>query len=117
MNIKFIEYEGIKGYTRVMYNDVKDADKENCFVDVAYSGKDIKAVLEYLFSLENKVEELETKNTQVLEVAQDRFDRIQKAIEYIEKNYYDTIEDYKGYVIATIGVEELLDILKGGNNE
>ena len=42
-------------------------------------------------------------------------ERIDKAIEYIEKNYYDTIEDYKGYVIATIGVEELLDILKGSD--
>ena len=44
-------------------------------------------------------------------------ERINKAIEYIEKNYYDTIEDYKGYVIATIGVEKLLDILKGNDNE
>lgn len=42
-------------------------------------------------------------------------DRIEKAIEYIEKNYYETIEDYKGYVIATIGIEELLNILKGEN--
>lgn len=38
--------------------------------------------------------------------------KIQKAIEYIE-NYNYEIEEYKGYVIATIGTEELLNILKG----
>jgi hypothetical protein len=38
--------------------------------------------------------------------------RIQKAIEYIENCNYGT-EEYKIYEIATTGVEELLDILKG----
>ena len=41
-------------------------------------------------------------------------ERIDKAIEYIENCNYET-EEYKGYVIATIGTEELLDILKGDN--
>ena len=110
MNIKFIEYDGIKGYTRVMYNDVKDADKENCFVDVAYNGKDIKAVLEYLFSLEDKVEELETKNTQALEVAQERFDRIQKAIEYM--NRYIEVEEIINESVKC-EFKEVISILKG----
>lgn len=52
MNIQFIEYNGISGYARVMYNDVKDADKYH--IEVAYEGKDIKALLEYLFELEEE---------------------------------------------------------------
>ena len=54
MNIKFVEYNGIKGYSRVMYNDVKDSDKY--YIEIVYSGKDIKALLEYLFSLESKID-------------------------------------------------------------
>lgn len=63
MNIKFIKYDGIKGYSRLMYNDVEDADKIH--IEVAYNGKDIKALLEYLFNLE---------------------ERIDKAIEYIKEH-------------------------------
>ena len=61
-------------------------------------------------------EDIETSLTKALEVAQDRFNRIQKAIEYIENCNHGT-EEYKIYEIATTGVEELLDILKGDNNE
>jgi hypothetical protein len=57
MKVEFINFNGIKEYARVMYNDVKDADKYR--IDVAYNGKDIKALLEYLFELEKKVEILE----------------------------------------------------------
>lgn len=60
--------------------------------------------------------ELDRKYTQTLEVAQDRFNRIQKAIEFIENCNHGT-KEYKIYEIATTEVEELLDILKGGNNE
>ena len=55
MNIKFVKYNGIKGYARVMYDDVKDSDKHK--VEVAYNGKDIKDLLEYLFSLESIIKE------------------------------------------------------------
>ena len=54
MEVKFVKYNGIKGYSRVMYNDVKDADKYK--IEVAYDGKDIKALLEYLFELEDKID-------------------------------------------------------------
>jgi hypothetical protein len=54
MNINFINYNGIKGYARVMYNDVKDADKYR--IDVAYNGRDVKDLLEYLFKLESKID-------------------------------------------------------------
>lgn len=57
MDVKFIEYNGIKGYARVMYNDVKDASEE-VKIEVTYDGKDIKALLEYLFSLENKIDKI-----------------------------------------------------------
>ena len=72
-----------------------------------------KAYYERL-EIQNKI--LEDKYTQALKVAQERFDRIQKAIEYIEHygNLYclrhKQFKEYKQY-------EDLLDILKGGNNE
>lgn len=52
MKIKFINFNGIKQYARVMYNDVKDSDKYK--IEVAYNGKDIKTLLEYLFKLEKE---------------------------------------------------------------
>lgn len=60
----------------------------------------------------DKIQELDKKYTQALEIAQDRFERIQKAIELIENCNHGT-EEYKIYEIATTEVEELLDILKG----
>lgn len=91
MNIKFIEYDGIKGYSRVMYNDVKDADKYN--IEVAYNGKDIKALLEYLFEQEEKIE---------------------KAIEYIKScEWSNGIDNEMQY---SLHIPTLLKIL-GGNNE
>ena len=56
MSIKIIEYNGISGYARVMYDDVKEADKYH--TEVAYDGKDVKALLEYLFELEQEIERL-----------------------------------------------------------
>ena len=57
--------------------------------------------------------ELDRKYTQTLEVAQERFDRIQKAIDYMEKNMID--REINCYRIDQMDVKELLDILKGGN--
>lgn len=81
MNIKFIEYNGIKGYSRIMYNDVKDADKYK--IEVAYNGKDIKALLEYLFEQEQKID---------------------KAIEYINKTQMP--EGYKKMLLIILGEKE-----------
>lgn len=61
----------------------------------------------YLENVEKRCDEVNEKYTQALEVAQERFDRIQKAIEYIEHL------DYKGYA----ELEKIINILKGGNNE
>lgn len=59
----------------------------------------------------DKNQELEKKYTQALEVAQERFDRIQKAIEYIETDI-----EYNGIAIVTVKTyDKLLEILKGGN--
>ena len=55
--IKFVEFNGIKEYARVMYNDVKDADKYR--IEVAYNGRDVKDLLEYLFELEQKLQQKE----------------------------------------------------------
>lgn len=52
MNIEFIKFSTISDYAKVMYNDVKDADKYK--IEVAYNGRDIKALLEYLFTLEEQ---------------------------------------------------------------
>ena len=93
MNIKFIEYDGIKGYSRVMYNDVKDVDKYK--IEVWYDGKDIKALLEYLFEQENKID---------------------KAIEYIKNCsgiYKNAINEEKEMVSSKI----ILEILEGEENE
>lgn len=54
MEVKFISFDGIKQYARVMYDDVKDSDKYK--IDIAYNGRDIKDLLEYLFGLEEKID-------------------------------------------------------------
>lgn len=92
MNIKFIEYDGIKGYSRVMYNDVKDADKYR--IDVTYDGKDIKALLEYLFEQEQKID---------------------KAIEYIKNEDIDVCTIRYNDIYDT--KNELLEILGDKENE
>ena len=69
-----------------MYNDVKDADKYK--IEVTYDGKDIKALLEYLFELE---------------------ERINKAIEYTKQIDDWDIKDFRR--------KELLDILGDNENE
>ena len=55
--VKFVEFNGIKEYARVIYNDVKDADKYR--IEVAYNGRDVKDLLEYLFELEQKLQQKE----------------------------------------------------------
>ena len=87
--ITFIQFNGIKEYARVMYNDVKDADKYR--LNVAYNGKDVKDLLEYLFELEKENERLNKT--------------IDKSIEYIDNNY------------PVCAGSELLDILKGSDKE
>lgn len=76
---------------------------------------------EYLSNVEKRCDEVNEKYTQALEVAQDRYDRIQKAIYYIENNslYKEEVDyDYEENPIY-VGCndikarEELLDILKG----
>ena len=63
-----------------------------------------------------KIEELEIKYTQTLEVAQDRFERIQKAIEYAEHYIKDKktneILDYD-IMINSCVLKETIGILKG----
>ena len=84
MKINFINYNGIEQYARVMYNDVKDSDKYK--VEVVYNGKDIKALLEYLFSLENKIE---------------------NAIDFCQRYHSLILEDFDTYKL----LEKLLEIL------
>ena len=67
MNIIFINYNVIKGYARVMYNDVKDADKYK--IEVAYNGKDVKDLLEYLFKLESKIDKANELLEEILVVS------------------------------------------------
>lgn len=98
MEIKFINFNGIEQYARVMYNDVKDSDKYK--IEVAYSGKDIKALLEYLF----KLEEENNKQKEVI-------DKIKKELEEpdiygVDEDGYDDAYYDKIYVRR---IEELLE--------
>lgn len=78
------------------------------------------------FIIENLKEEnkkLQEKYTQVLEVAQERFYRIDKAIEYINEhikyecdNVFAGMQFYSHH-LYDFKKEDLLDILKGGKNE
>ena len=63
--IKFVKFNEIKEYARVMYNDVKDADKYK--IEVVYNGRDVKELLEYLFELEIKVQKLQEANNYLSE--------------------------------------------------
>lgn len=93
MKVNFIEFDGIKEYARVMYNDVKEADKKR--IEVMYNGQDIKDLLEYLFDLEQKIDE---------------------AIEYIKEEELD-LEEYNDNFINTpvVDTQKLLEILKGSD--
>lgn len=72
-----------------------------------------KAYYERL-EIQNKI--LEDKYTKLLEVAQERFDRIQKAIEYIEWNL-EANEEVIEYINFDGNFKKVLDILKGNKNE
>lgn len=81
--------------------------------------KENKKLLQELHDMRYKkeIEELQEKYTQALEVAQERFDRIQKAIELLELT-----EARKKVCTDFVNVgrkryDEILNILKGGNNE
>lgn len=68
-------------------------------------------------------EDIETSLTKALEVAQDRFNRIQKAIEYIEQHFIDdecSINKITGEYTCEGNenfLEDLLDILEGSDND
>lgn len=65
---------------------------------------------EYLENVEKRCDEVNEKYIQTLEVAQERFDRIQKAIEYIEQQHL-----YEIYFNHKEETHKLLDILRGNN--
>lgn len=71
---------------------------------------------EYLENVEKRCDEVNEKNTQALKVALERFEIIQKAIDYIE-NEAITENLHTDHTYITINKEDLLDILKGVNNE
>lgn len=88
MKINFINYNGIEQYARVMYNDVKDADKYN--IEVAYNGKDIKTLLEYLFEQEQENEQLKEDK--------------KEAVKYINRTQMP--EGYKKVLLEILGEKE-----------
>ena len=125
MKVNFIEFDGIKEYARVMYNDVKEADKKR--IEVMYNGQDIKDLLEYLFDLEQRIDKLEEENKESEEAVyywQKQCDLkqkvIDKAIKHI-KNKEKELEEIKGYDL--LGNDywhfniKLLEILKGSDKE
>ena len=66
----------------------------------------------------DEIIELHEKYTQALEVAQDRFNRIQKAIDDLEKiKKFNPIDEKNCVNIDIDHIDYLLNILKGGNNE
>ena len=113
MNIEFVKYNGIKDYAKIMYNDVKKAS-EDVKIEVCYDGKDIKALLEYLFMLEKQIEnqaEITRKQSEkIIPEHLDLHNRINKAIEYI-KSYLPN------YSFDHYDLEKLLDMLEGEDNE
>lgn len=129
-NIKFINFNGIQEYARVMYNDVKDADKYR--IDVAYNGRDIKDLLEYLFNLEQEIERLKIieekyKDSQLyVKDFKDEIERLQKELDKtrlseLDKEYkLNQVREYAGelrlYDNESIEFEistKFLEILKG----
>lgn len=74
-------------------------------------------VLKYIIKSNEEKEALEVKYTQALEVAQDRFERIQKTIAKIE-NLYDTNSTKQEIIyVNNLILNDILSILKGSNNE
>ena len=86
--IKFIEYNGIEGYIELMKHDVEPLNNpEVKNIELYYSGKDIKAVLDYITNLE---QENENKDNKILELQQELLNKKLniKDIEYKEKMLY-----------------------------
>ena len=108
MEIKIININGVRQYIDVMYNDFKNVEK-GYKIMVSYNGCDIKRVIDYFYKIEEEKQQLT--------------DRINKAIEYINK--FENIKAYYSY--EENGYEEynydedfkidLLEILKGGEEE
>ena len=112
MSIKIIEYNGISGYARVMYDDVKEADKYH--TEVAYDGKDVKALLEYLFELEQEIERLKGLCDKYEEEHKTTFEEWKKTINII-KEVREYIETLNEYGIGKNAKKELLEILDKEN--
>ena len=70
-----------------------------------------KEIFEYIVKSDDEKEIITIKYNQALEVAQDRFKIIQKAISYMEKDMID--REINCYRINQIDVKKLLEILKG----
>lgn len=102
MKITFNEYNGIEGYIELMKHDVESLNDPECIrLDLCYNGKDIKAVLDYITNLQQ---------------------RISKAIEYIEKNkqismFADLRKEGTHQYTIECDVDDLLNILRGEENE
>lgn len=94
--IKIVKFNGIKEYARVMYNDVKDADKYR--IDVAYNGRDIKDLLEYLFELEQQLQQKENI--------------IKEVREYIDKWKFEVAGN--GACMEYEDIQDILEILDKG---
>ena len=82
--------------------------------------KDIEIVLKHIYDLssliKNQEEQLKANDLMINEL----INRINKAIEYIEENiaiYYTNIEETNEEYELVCEPKELLDILKGENNE
>ena len=91
--IQFIEYNGIEGYIELMKQDVEPLNNPECTkIDLLYDGKDIKAVLDYITNLQ---------------------DRINKAIEKLNTQLAFTSNYQLNYQSAMYLIEETKDILKG----
>ena len=112
--IKFIEYDGIEGYIELMKHDVEPLNNpEVKNIDLCYSGKDIKAVLDYITNLQEENERLkrqyakeEKKLFHDNEILQQRID---KAINYILDNICCDTRVYT----KSENVYKVVDILRG----
>ena len=95
--IQFIKYNEIEGYIELMKRDVEPLNNPECTkIDLLYDGQDIKAVLDYITNLQ---------------------DRINKAIEKLNTQLAFTSNYQLNYQSAMYLIEETKDILKGNNEE
>ena len=70
--IKFIEYNGIKGYIELMKHDVEPLNNPECkSIELYYNGKDIKAVLDYITNLQEEIKILKEDRERLLSIIDD----------------------------------------------